>query len=149
MAIGTPPLGLATEDSDIDIACTSPDFERFSAVVCDAFGQMEAFSVRQVDHLAASAAVASFNAMGWEVELFCQKLAIDCQWGGRHFRVEARLLALAPHLKDAVMRLKRKRLKTEPAFAQVLSLPGDPYVALLELEHLEDAQLREVIGTAT
>lgn len=149
MAIGTPPLGLATKDSDIDIACTSPDFERFFAVVRPAFGRMEAFSIRQVDHLAAPAAVASFNAMGWEIELFCQKLAIDCQRGVRHFRVEARLLALAPDLKDAVMRLKLDGLKTEPAFAKVLSLPGDPYVAMLELEHMDDAQLREVIGTAT
>lgn len=149
VAIGTPPLGLATDESDIDVACTSPDFERFSAVVRRAFGQMEAFSICHVDHLAAPAMVASFKAMGWEIELFCQKVATTHQWGFQHFRVEARLLALGPHLKDAVMRLKRDGLKTEPAFAKALSLPGDPYVALLELEALDDAQLRDVIAAAT
>lgn len=87
--------------------------------------------------------------MGWEIELFCQKTATDHQWGVRHFRVEARLLALGPHLKEAVMRLKREGLKTEPAFAKVLSLPGDPYVALLELETLDNAQLQEVIAAAS
>lgn len=149
VAIGTPPLGLATAESDIDIACSSPDFDRFSAVVRSAFDRMEAFSIRHVDHLAAPAEVASFKAMGWEIELFCQKVATDHQWGVRHFRVEARLLALGPHLKDAVMRLKREGLKTEPAFAKALSLPGDPYVALLELEPLDNAQLQEVIDAAT
>jgi len=148
IAIGTPPLGLATKDSDIDIACTSPDFVRFTSVVRPAFERMEAFTIRQVDHLAAPAVVASFKAMGWEIELFCQKLATDCQWGVRHFRVEARLLGMGPHLKETVMRLKREGLKTEPAFAKVLSLPGDPYVALLELEHLDDAQLRKIIVAA-
>lgn len=87
--------------------------------------------------------------MGWEIELFCQKIATDHQWGVRHFRVQARLLALGPDLKEAVMRLKREGLKTEPAFAKVLLLSGDPYVALLELESLGDAQLLEVIAAAT
>lgn len=149
VAIGTPPLGLATDESDIDIACTSPDFDRFSAVVRPAFDRLEAFAIRPIDHLAAPAAVASFKAMGWEIELFCQKIATDHQWGVRHFRVQARLLALGPHLKGAVMRLKREGLKTEPAFAKVLSLPGDPYVALLELESLGDAQLQQVIAAVT
>jgi len=44
--------------------------------------------------------------------------------------------------------LKREGQKTEPAFAKVLSLPGDPYVSLLELEHLDDAQLRKIIVAA-
>ena len=149
VAIGTPPLGIATDESDIDIACASQDFDRFSAVVRRAFDQMEAFAISHVDHLAAPAAVASFRAMGWEIELFCQKIATDHQWGVRHFRVEARLLALGPHLRDPVMRLKREGLKTEPAFAKALSLRGDPYVALLELEALDDAQLRHVIVAAT
>lgn len=81
VVIGTPPLGLATNESDIDVACTSPDFDRFSAVVRPAFDRMEAFAIRHVDHLAAPAAVASFKAMEWEIELFCQKVATGYQWG--------------------------------------------------------------------
>ncbi|SFD93373.1 DUF4269 domain-containing protein [Roseivivax sediminis] len=149
VVIGTPPLGLATEQSDIDIACTAPNFDRFSAVVRRAFGRMEAFSIRHVSHLSEPATVASFKAMGWEIELFCQRLATEYQWGVRHFRVEARLLALGPHLQESVRRLKRDGLKTEPAFARALSLQGDPYVAMLELELLDDARLRDIIDAAT
>jgi hypothetical protein len=59
------------------------------------------------------------------------------------------MLALGPHLKDAVMRLNWEVLKTEPAFAKVLSMHGNPYMAFLELEHLDNAKLQEVIGTET
>ncbi len=148
VVIGTPPLGIATDESDIDIACTSQDFDRFFAVVGRAYDRMEAFSVCKVDHLFAPAAVASFKAMGWEIELFCQKVATEHQWGVRHFRVEARLLALEARLQDAVLRLKRDGMKTEPAFAKLLSLPGDPYVALLELDCMSDACLQEIIDAA-
>lgn len=81
VVIGTPTLGLATDESDIDIACTSPDFDRFSTVVRSAFDRMEAFSIRHADHLSAPATVASFKAMGWEIELFCQTLPTEYQWG--------------------------------------------------------------------
>ena len=148
VVIGTPPLGLATDDSDIDIACSAPNFDRFSGVAADAFGGEEAFALRHVGHTPDPALVASFRAMGWEIELFCQKIATDDQWGVRHFRVEKRLLALAPHLREAVVRWKQAGLKTEPAFAKALSLPGDPYEAVLALEGLDDAQLQRVIVAA-
>lgn len=149
IVIGTPPLGIATDESDIDIACTSLHFERFSAVVGRAFHQMEAFSLRTVDHLPYPAMVASFAAMGWEIELFCQKIATDDQWGVRHFRVEEKILTLGPHLREVVVELKKEGLKTEPAFARVLSLPGDPYVALLKLEGLDDEHLKRIVDAVS
>lgn len=148
IVIGTPPLGISTDESDIDVACESPDFQRFSDVVSYAFGQMNAFSIRTVDNLSDPAVVASFSAMRWEVELFCQRVSTDDQWGVRHFRIEEKLLVLKPSLREAVVRLKLQGLKTEPAFAKVLSLPGDPYTALLELEGLDDDQLSDIVAGA-
>ena len=143
--IGTPPLGIATDQSDIDIACESPNLQRFSDVISHAFGQMDAFLIRTVDHLSDPAVVASFSAMRWEVELFCQRTSTESQWGVRHYRIEERLLALKPGLREVVVRMKMQRLKTEPAFAKALSLPGDPYTALLGLEGLDDDQLRNIV----
>lgn len=148
IVIGTPPLGIATAASDIDIACSAPDSGRFDHTVRSAFGSMHAFSIRTSDHLPDPATVASFFACGWEIEIFCQKTATENQWGVRHFRVEKRLLALRPTLRERIVGFKQDGLKTEPAFARALGLTGDPYAAILQLEDLSDAQLVDLLDAA-
>nr|WP_319385168.1 DUF4269 domain-containing protein [uncultured Roseibium sp.] len=145
IVIGTPPLGIATATSDIDVACSAPDLGRFDHAVRSAFGAMKFFSIRTADHLPDPAAIASFFACGWEIEIFCQKTATEKQWGVRHFRVEERLLALQPRLRQQIISLKRGGMKTEPAFARVLGLTGDPYEAILHLEGLSDERLLELL----
>ncbi|MES0882989.1 DUF4269 domain-containing protein [Roseibium sp. SCP14] len=144
--IGTPPLEIAIDTSDIDIACSSSDLSHFSDVVRLQFGGFEEFHVRSVDHLSHPAVVASFFAMDWQIELFCQALKTDDQWGVRHFRVEQRVLAIEPGLRDEVLKLRQQGLKTEPAFARLLDLKGDPYEAMLDLGDKSDKELREIIN---
>ncbi|MBL1705198.1 DUF4269 domain-containing protein [Klebsiella pneumoniae] len=43
------------------------------------------------------------------------------------------LLMQHPHIREEILRLKENGLKTEPAFAQVLNINGDPYEALILL----------------
>ncbi len=43
------------------------------------------------------------------------------------------LLMQHPHIREEVIRLKENGLKTEPAFAQVLNINGDPYEGLILL----------------
>ncbi|MGG3403579.1 glycerophosphodiester phosphodiesterase [Bacillus paranthracis] len=38
-----------------------------------------------------------------------------------------------PHIREEIIRLKENGLKTEPAFAQVLNIDGDPYEGLIVL----------------
>ncbi|MGB0696949.1 MAG: DUF4269 domain-containing protein [Rhodospirillaceae bacterium] len=147
VVIGTPPLNLAIESSDIDIACSAPELAVFSAFVQSEFGDQTGFALRPVTHLPDPAMVAGFVAQGWQIELFCQNLPTREQWGVRHFYIEKRLLGLAPRLRDAVLRLKQLGLKTEPAFAQLLDLPGDPYAALLGLESWSEAQLKALLAS--
>ena len=70
------------------------------------------------------------------------------QWGVRHFRIEERLLAPNADLRRKVLELKRQGMKTEPAFAKVFGLPGDPYEAILRLEDLEGLALQTMIRAA-
>ncbi|MES0810635.1 DUF4269 domain-containing protein [Roseibium sp. SCPC15] len=146
VVIGTPPLGIAIESSDIDIACSAEDLSHFGNTVKLQFGDLQEFRLRSVDHLSNPAVVASFIALDWQIELFCQELETDDQWGVRHFRVEQRLLTIEPELRREVLELKQQGLKTEPAFAHLLKLPGNPYEAMLDLAENSDGELREIIN---
>jgi len=60
--------------------------------------------------------------------------------------VERRLLAMGgERFRAAVMRQRHQGAKTEPAFAAVLALPGDPYQAMLDLEAQPDAVLAALL----
>ena len=132
--IGTPPLNLDIDTSDIDIACSAEDLFHFRHCSHQNFGKLKNY--RCYDSIAQNlpAVIVQFYSMGWDIELFCQTIPTEQQWGVRHFKIEQRLLALEPRLRIAVQQLKQKGIKTEPAFAQILGLEGDPYTAMLELE---------------
>ncbi|MBY8826170.1 DUF4269 domain-containing protein [Sphingomonas colocasiae] len=138
---GTPPLGLDLATSDIDILCHCPVPDVFAAALWQAFGDAEGFAIRQWAS-GARAIIADFVSHGWSFEIFGQAVPVRDQQGWRHFRVEQRLLALGGEgLRRAVLEKRRAGMKTEPAFAAVLGLPGDPYRAMLDLEMLPDAAL--------
>ncbi|MGI9199459.1 MAG: DUF4269 domain-containing protein [Woeseiaceae bacterium] len=139
--IGTPPLGIDIESSDIDIACTAKDLNRFKSDVTKRFGHESVFCTEDLQRFTDPAVRIAFWTSNWEIELFCQAIPIREQWGVRHFLIEKRLLELRPSLRDKVIDLKRSGLKTEPAFAALLKLEGDPYEAMLKLEILSDEEL--------
>jgi hypothetical protein len=77
----------------------------------------------------------------------CQ-FAANEQTAWRHFLVERRLLELGgPVFRAAVACERAHGMKTEPAFAAVLRLEGDPYRALLYLEDGADEFTRAGFGT--
>lgn len=139
--IGTPPLGVDIESSDIDIACTANDPDQFKSDTARLFGHFTAFRIADLHELEVPAVRATFTAGDWTIDLFCQAIGIDLQHGVRHFRLEQRLLRIRPGLREQVLCLRKAGLKTEPAFAKVLGLDGDPYAAMLGVENHTDAQL--------
>jgi len=139
---GTPPLGVDLPDSDIDILCHAPDPHAFAATVWEACRDQPGFAMWQWQG-SDRPVVARFRCAGWLFELFGQARPVAEQLGWRHFAIERRLLALGGEpLRAAVMARRHAGAKTEPAFAQVLGLTGDPYATLLTLEQLDDASLR-------
>lgn len=136
--IGTPPLNLDVDLSDIDIACSAEDLSHFRHYSHQNFGKLNGYQCYDSTAQNLPAVMVQFHALGWDIELFCQTIPTEQQWGVRHFRIEQRLLELEPSLRIAVQQLKHRGIKTEPAFATILGLEGDPYIALLELEQICD-----------
>jgi hypothetical protein len=143
---GTFPLDIAVAGSDLDILCEVHDFDEFNQFVGQHFSQCPAYTVQRLQIGGVPSLVISFYLDEVEVELFGQALPAEQQAGYRHLVVEARLLALGgPALHQEIIRLKNSGLKTEPAFATLLALPGDPYQALLDLETCSDQQLLRLV----
>jgi Domain of unknown function (DUF4269) len=145
---GTLPLGVDLPTSDLDILCHAPEPEYFAAVVWTAFSGETGFSLRQwltVD----GPVIAAFVAHGWSFEVFGQIKPVNEQNGWRHFIAERRLLRLGGSAFRAAVKNERLRgSKTEPAFASVLKLDGDPYLAILALQCCDDGQLRHLLAKA-
>ncbi|MBT8078190.1 MAG: DUF4269 domain-containing protein [Gammaproteobacteria bacterium] len=148
IVIGTPPLGLDIPGSDIDIACHATDLEEFAVAAASAYSHMPDFAIATQDRPENSAVRVLFHSDGWPIELFCQSLPVSQQWGVRHFFVEQRILGAFPQLGDEIVALKAAGLKTEPAFAKLLQLRGDPYEAVLALEACSDAEIHGLVNEA-
>ncbi|NER22688.1 MAG: DUF4269 domain-containing protein [Symploca sp. SIO1B1] len=146
VVIGTPPLGLELETSDIDIACSAKDLARFQKVTSTELSKFDCFQCRHATWQNQKSVIVQFHAYDWDIELFCQTIPTNQQWGVRHFKIEQRLLNIEPKLRGVVLRLKQMGLKTEPAFVHALGLPGDPYSSILELENLSNDELAHLIA---
>lgn len=145
---GTFPLGIDVPGSDIDLLCHAPDPAVFARAVWQACSGYEGFALHQWTHEDCPV-IAGFTADGLPFEVFGQALPVERQHGWRHFTVEQRLLALGGlALREAVMAARRTGAKTEPAFAQVLGLPGDAYAALDGLADADGKVLHDVLDAA-
>ena len=144
---GTIPIAIDIAGSDLDVLCEAPDLEVFAADVEAAYGTYDGFALgRPDDKQGAPAVTANFSHGGFVIEIFGQPRPVAAQHGYRHMVIQARLLALnGGEFGDAVVALKQSGLKTEPAFATLLGLVGDPYTALLGLESMTDDELRRLI----
>lgn len=146
---GTLPLPIHTEASDLDVLCEVHAPAAFVAA-CAAYAMQPGFTTEQVPVRGVPSTIVRFDAEEFAVELFGQPQPVALQHGWRHLQVEARVLALASAAAVAtIARWKREGLKTEPAFARWLQLPGDdPYLAVLALEELDDEALRRIVRRA-
>ncbi|MEF2965321.1 DUF4269 domain-containing protein [Paenibacillus sp. M1] len=143
---GTVPLDIQIAGSDLDILCEVHDFAAFEAMVERHFAHLPGFALvrRRVEGI--ERVKVNFNCGDWPVELFGQPVPTAVQNGYRHMMVEARMLRLyGESFKRRIIKLKQGGLKTEPAFARLLRLEGDPYRELLALENRKDQELLALI----
>lgn len=132
--VGTIPLGIDIENSDLDIVCQVYDFEEFKQILQDNFSAYRNFKIINKDK---DIIVCNFIENNMEIEIYASNIESDKSNGYRHMIIEYKLLKLyGKQFKEEVIKLKREGLKTEPAFAKILNLNGNPYEKLLEFEKI-------------
>jgi hypothetical protein len=130
---GTIPIGIDIEGSDLDILCCYDDSEIFASYLTQTFSGCNGFSIRISEINGIESIIANFYIDGFEIEVFGQNIPVTQQYGYRHMVIEHQILEeKGEGFRQKVIALKQQGLKTEPAFAQLLGLEGNPYEALLD-----------------
>ncbi|MCB2378556.1 DUF4269 domain-containing protein [Hymenobacter sp. BT635] len=142
---GTIPLAVDLPASDLDVICEVPEpaLPACEQLLRRHYAHRPDFRLTHRVFQDLPTIVCGFRAEGFAWEVFGQPQPTARQQAVRHLAVEQAILEAGGEAwRRAVRQLKHSGLKTEPAFAQLLRLPGDPYAALLTLEGLTPAQLR-------
>ncbi len=135
---GTIPIGIDTDISDLDIICEAHCYETFDREVEQYFGNEAKFAITKPK----TSTCIGFWYKGMEVEIYANSTPAILQNAYRHMLVEYRLLNLfGESFKKKIIELKQSGLKTEPAFAKLLSVNGNPYDGLLTFEQLTDEEI--------
>jgi hypothetical protein len=130
---GTIPIGVNIPSSDVDILCCWSDKDDFIRTVTCYFSKLEDFIIKDGLILDVPTVLCNFTIDAMPFEIFGQPVPVKQQAGYLHMIKEHEILeAKGAMFRHDVIALKEEGYKTEPAFAKLLYLPGDPYLSLLE-----------------
>ncbi|WP_345742085.1 DUF4269 domain-containing protein [Cellulophaga baltica] len=132
---GTIPIEIDVPESDLDIICECQNHSEFKAYLLDQFSQKKDFKVYSILQNDIESTIAEFKTENFLFEIFGQNIPTERQDAYRHMIIERNILKEKGfEFKQKVKDLKSSGIKTEPAFAKLLGLEGDPYIELLKLE---------------
>jgi hypothetical protein len=131
--VGTIPINIEIENSDLDIICKVSDKNEFIDKLNVLFGSEKDFTIHESPKF--GAIKANLIIDGFEIEIFGQNTPTTQQNAYRHMLIEHKLLlAKGEKFRQDIIDLKNQGYKTEPAFAKLLKLKGDAYQELLKLQ---------------
>ncbi|QXU40637.1 DUF4269 domain-containing protein [Pedobacter sp. D749] len=131
--VGTIPINIDIENSDLDVICEVSDKGEFIAQLNLLFGNKKNFTIHESTKF--EAVKANFTIDDFEIEVFGQNIPTTQQNAYRHMLIEHKLLLeKGEAFRQEVISLKKQGYKTEPAFAKLLGIEGDAYEDLLKLE---------------
>lgn len=132
--VGTIPINIDIETSDLDIICCFENKHFFRDTIISLFKDFELFCIREREEKEETV-LSRFFTGGFMIEIFGQNIPCQRQFAYRHMLAEHELLnKFGDPFRQQIIALKKQGYKTEPAFAELLGLRGDPYQALLHLE---------------
>ena len=129
---GTIPVDIAIPTSDLDILCCFTSAEVFYNYLEQNFGTEQNFKISISCINDEQSVIANFNTDNFNYEVFGQAVPVTSQNGYRHMIAEYKiLLKKGESFRNEIIALKQSGYKTEPAFAKLLGLSGNPYKELL------------------
>lgn len=131
--VGTIPINIDIGNSDLDIICYWKNKADFIEKLKTLFGKESDFQIRETLINNQETVIANFKISSFEIEIFGQNIPTKNQNGYKHMLIEYEILkAKDENFRLEIIKLKQNGYKTEPAFAYLLGLNGDPYSQLLE-----------------
>lgn len=141
--VGTIPIGVDVDKSDLDIVCeiNLKNKDSLKNISTKNFSQFKKFKI--IDTFSTTGVVViNFFVDDMEIEIYASKISSFETNGYRHMIIEERILSCCSlKFKEKIVALKKSGIKTEPAFAKLLKLNGNPYEELLNLEFLSDEEI--------
>ena len=131
---GTIPVDIDLPNSDLDIVCECSDHHHLVNILKKEYGDKKGFttSSRLKDGLKCTR-ISSLGAY-FEIEILVQDKPVEQQNAYRHMLVEYKILEeKGEQFKTVIRKPKKSGMKTEPAFAELLGIKGDPYMMLLKM----------------
>ncbi|MEY8861263.1 DUF4269 domain-containing protein [Tenacibaculum singaporense] len=131
--VGTIPINIDVTSSDLDIICQSDNHEDLIKVVSENYGEFLRFEVKTIpSYKNLKTTIITLEYKTFPIEIFVQNKLPEEQDSYLHMLVEYQVLVKAgEEFRSKIITLKQQGLKTEPAFAKLLNLEGNPYEALL------------------
>lgn len=128
---GTIPIEIDVEESDLDIICEVEDKDEFERFLIQSFKNFN-LRIEKLDINNEESLVCNFELEEFPIEIFGQKKPVTEQNAYRHMIAEYRILQeKGEEFKQKIIELKKKGIKTEPAFGMLMGL-DNPYEDLLK-----------------
>lgn len=126
---GTVPIEIDVEGSDLDIICEVEDKNEFEKFLLQILPKNIEVNIENGEN----AIVVNFMLEEFSVEIFGQNKPTKQQNAYRHMMAEYKILQeKGEDFKQNIIELKKKGIKTEPAFGILLGLEN-PYEDLLKI----------------
>lgn len=133
--VGTIPINIDIDNSDLDIVCYWKNKLAFIEKVKELFENESHFTLRETVIDNHESVVANFYLGAFEIEIFGQNIPTQQQNGYKHMVIEEQILhSKGENFRLEIIKLKQNGYKTEPAFGVLLDLKGDVYKELLDFK---------------
>lgn len=132
LVVGTIPIEIDLDDSDVDIILQTNDCNDLEKFLLDKFSHFQNFKMEQRMSDNQNILVCNFIIDQIPFEIYAENKPTHLQYGFLHMMKEFEILnQKGIRFKNEIIQLKKQGYKTEPAFAKLLGLIGNPYDELL------------------